>query len=36
MIFRFRNHLEARRALEESGVELLGAEEFGLLEGDDG
>ncbi|MDF1553341.1 MAG: hypothetical protein P1P84_09785 [Deferrisomatales bacterium] len=36
MIFRFRNHLEAKRVLGESGVRLLGAKEFGLLEGDDG
>ena len=35
MIFRFRNHPEAKRVLEESGAQLLGAKAFGLLEGDD-
>ena len=36
MIFRFRNQKGAKELLQESGVVLLGAKEFGLLEGDDG
>jgi hypothetical protein len=36
MIFRFRNHEVAKQALVESGAQLLGAQAFGLLEGDDG
>lgn len=36
MIFRFRNQQAAMEVLRENRAELLGAEEFGLLEGDDG
>jgi hypothetical protein len=36
MIFRFKNHDKAKKVLQDSGATLLGPEQFGLLEGDDG